>query len=109
MSEIKKSENSIIVKPGKDLVASVVSEFSEELRPVIQNAPEEVVIDLDGVEMVDSLGMGVLIATHNSLLANNGLLKIINIKSDIYKAFTTMRLDHHFTIEQAKTKGGETA
>jgi len=101
MSEIKKVQNSIIVKPGKDLVASVVSEFSDELKQLIQNSPKEVVVDLEGVDMVDSLGMGVLIAAHNSLTAKNSALKIINIKPDIYNAFVTMRLNHHFTIEKA--------
>jgi len=107
MSEITKSENSIVVKPNKDLVASVVSEFSDELRSLIQNAPKEIVVDLDGVDMVDSLGMGVLIATHNSLTAKDSALKIINIKPDIYTAFVTMRLNHHFTIEKADTEGSE--
>jgi len=108
MSEIKKIQNSIVVKPKKDLVASVVSEFSDELRPLIQSSPKEIIVDLDGVDMVDSLGMGVLIATHNSLTAKNSELKIINIKSDIYNAFVTMRLDHHFTIQQANMEDSET-
>ena len=109
MSEIKKINNSFVVKPEKDLVASVVSEFSDELRPLIQSSPAEIVVDLGQVNMVDSLGMGVLIATHNSLTAKNSTLKIINIKSDIYSAFVTMRLNHHFTIQKAESEGSETA
>jgi anti-sigma B factor antagonist len=100
MSEIKKKQNSIIVKPGKDLVASVVTEFSNELKPLIEEHPKEIVVDMESVDMVDSLGMGVLIATHNSLADNSSILKVINIKEDIYNAFITMRLDHHFIIKK---------
>ena len=100
MSNINENQNTIIVTPEHDLVASFVTEFSNKLKLLIEGHPEEVVIDLANVEMVDSLGMGVLIATHNTLADNGSKLKVINIKKDIYNAFVTMRLNHHFTIEQ---------
>jgi len=100
MLEIKKVRNSIIVKPEKDLVASVVTEFSTELKPLIKDSPKEIIIDMKNVDMVDSLGMGVLIATHNTLADNNSVLIVINIKEDIYNAFVTMRLNHHFKIRK---------
>jgi anti-sigma B factor antagonist len=52
--------------------------------------------------MVDSVGIGVIIATHNSLNKVGGKLKVTNITKDIYTLFTTMRLDRHFTVEKAK-------
>lgn len=100
MLEIKKKQNSILVRPEKDLVASVVTEFSNGLKPLIEDSPKEIVIDMKNVDMVDSLGMGVLIATHNMLADNNSVLIVINIKEDIYNAFVTMRLNHHFKIKK---------
>ena len=100
MSKITEHQNMITVMPEKDLVASFVTELSNELKPLISDQPKELVIDLEHVEMVDSLGMGVLIATHNTLADNDSMLKVINIKEDIYNAFVTMRLNHHFTIEK---------
>ena len=100
MSDIKKELNTILVTPEKDLVASFVTEFSNELKSLLEEQPEEIVIDLQHVDMVDSLGMGVLIAAHNTLADNNSKLKVVNIKEDIYNAFVTMRLNHHFTIEK---------
>ena len=100
MSDIRKKQNTIIVTPDKNLVASFVTEFSNELKPLIECCPKEIVIDLNHVDMVDSLGMGVLIATHNTLADNNSMLKVINVKEDTYNAFITMRLNHHFAIEK---------
>ncbi|GAB6093840.1 hypothetical protein JCM14469_00920 [Desulfatiferula olefinivorans] len=101
MSIINKNGNQVTIKPGKDVVASMANEFRAELNSQIQESPSELVIDLSGVEMVDSVGIGVIIATHNSLDQKGGKLKVINIADDIYGLFSTMRLDRHFTVEKA--------
>ena len=101
MSIINKDGTQVIVKPGRDVVASMANEFRAELNAQIQESPQELVIDLAGVEMVDSVGIGVIIATHNSLDQKGGKLKVINIADDIYGLFSTMRLDRHFSVEKA--------
>ncbi len=101
MSEILKEGDKVTVKPGKDVVASMANEFRDELHAIIKESPKELAIDLTGVEMVDSVGIGVLIATHNSLNKAGGVLKVTNVAKDIFGLFTTMRLDRHFTVESA--------
>lgn len=102
MSEIIREKDRVIVRPGRDIVASMVSDFSEELQQLVKESPRTMIIDLTGVRMVDSLGMGVLISTHNALFRADASLKVINVPRDIYEAFTLMRLDHHFAIEPAE-------
>jgi anti-sigma B factor antagonist len=101
MSEIIKEGDKVTVKPGMDVVASMANDFRTELHSVVQESPKEVLIDLSGVEMVDSVGIGIIIATHNSINKAGGKLKVINVIKDIYSLFSTMRLDHHFDVEQA--------
>lgn len=101
MSTITKDGSQVIIKPGRDVVASMANEFRAELNAQIQESPSELVIDLAGVEMVDSVGIGVIIATHNSLDQKGGKLKVINIADDIYGLFSTMRLDRHFSVVKA--------
>lgn len=101
MNEEAKKDSRIVVKPGKDIVASMANEFRSELYSLVQKSPMELIIDLLGVEMVDSVGIGVLIATHNSLNKIGGKLKIINVANDICDLFNTMRLNRHFTVEKA--------
>ena len=55
-------------------------------------------MDLDGVELIDSIGMGLLIAAHNSLMKNGGKLKVVNPSEDILRLLRTMRLDKHFEV-----------
>ncbi len=100
MSEIIRSEEEVVVIPGQDVVASMANEFRSELQSIIQEAPQKIIIDLNGVEMVDSVGIGVMIATHNSLNKVGGELKVTNVAKDIFNLFSTMRLDRHFTVEK---------
>ncbi len=99
MSEIVSDGDQTIIKPGTDVVASMAEEFKGELLSAINSSEGEVVIDLQGVEMVDSVGIGVIIASHNSLSQNGRKLKVINVTKDIYGLFATMRLNRRFTVE----------
>ncbi|MBW1898213.1 MAG: STAS domain-containing protein [Deltaproteobacteria bacterium] len=100
MIEISKNGDQLVVKPGADVVASMANEFRSQLHELIQESPKILVIDLNGVKMVDSVGIGVIIATHNSLNKIDGELRVTNVADDIFTLFSTMRLDHHFTIEK---------
>ena len=99
MSEIVNDGNQTIIKPGTDVVASMAEKFKGELLSAINSSKGEIVIDLQGVEMVDSVGIGVIIASHNSLSQNGRTLKVINVTKDIYGLFATMRLNRRFTVE----------
>lgn len=98
MSEIIKEGKQVIVKPQKDIVATMVAEFKEELRQIITTGETVLTIDLSGVEMMDSMGIGVLIAAHNSLNKKDGCLKIQHADENILKLLKNMRLDKHFDI-----------
>ncbi|MBU1195655.1 MAG: STAS domain-containing protein [Proteobacteria bacterium] len=99
MSEIINQGDQAILKPGMDVVASMADDFKADLLSIINESSGEVVIDLDGVEMVDSVGIGVIIAAHNTLNQAGRKLKVINVTKDVYGLFTTMRLNRRFTVE----------
>ncbi len=98
MAEIIKEGEQITVKPGKDIVASMADEFRGELSELTKQSPQSIIMDLEGVDMIDSIGLGVLIATHNSLLKTGGKLRLIHVSRDILGLLTTMRLDKHFEV-----------
>ncbi len=83
MSEINKNGSSIIVKLDIDLVASTAFNIKAELKTIVEkDAPSELVIDLDEVQMVDSAGLGVLLSTYNSLEKTEGKLKIMGLQQN---------------------------
>lgn len=101
MSATPEDKRSIIITPGRDVVASMAPAFKAELHAIVKEKPAKLVIDLTGVEMIDSIGIGVIIAAYNSLKNIGGALEVANASSDIYKAFVAMRLNHHFCVTKA--------
>lgn len=98
MSEIIKENDRIVVRPGRDIVGSMAEEFKTELKELLAGEEAGLVMDLDGVQLVDSMGLGVLIAAHNSLQKKNARLELTNISEDILGLLKNMRLDQHFKI-----------
>jgi anti-anti-sigma factor len=98
MSEILRDNDRVTILPQTDVVASMAGEFKGELNVLLDQGVQDLTIDLTGVEMIDSVGLGVLIAAHNSLRQKGGQLSIRNASPDIHSLFKTMRLDKHFTI-----------
>ncbi|MEE4365437.1 MAG: STAS domain-containing protein [Desulfotignum sp.] len=101
MSEIVNIDGTTIIRPGTDIVASMAETFKAELLSTIDSSQGDLTIDLAGVEMVDSVGIGVIIAAHNTLGQSGRKLQVINVAKDVYSLFTTMRLNRRFTVEQA--------
>ena len=98
MSEITKDGDQTIVKPGQNIVVNMAEEFRNELRNLVEEGPKELVIDFEGIEMVDSVGIGVMIATYNSVMKFGGKFLVINVSKNLYGLFKTMRLDQHFKV-----------
>ncbi|MCG8701376.1 MAG: STAS domain-containing protein [Bacteroidales bacterium] len=98
MSEVIKENESVTIRPQCDVVASMASEFKTELKTLLDEGVQALTIDLTGVEMVDSVGLGVFIATHNSLHKAGGQLTVSQVSPDIAALFRTMRLDKHFNV-----------
>jgi len=99
MSKVTKEGTKVVVKPDQNIVASMAQDFKKELRNLLDGSVKELAVDLENVKMVDSSGLGVLIAAHNSLQKDNASLELSNISDDILKLLKNMRLDKHFIIK----------
>lgn len=99
------TNNEVIYTPGDNLVSSTVAEARADLKQIVQDGATLVVVDLQHVTIVDSSGIGCLVATHNSLSKQGGSLTVINISAEIYELFHLMRLDRHFSISKIEERG----
>jgi anti-anti-sigma factor len=101
MSKIEKRDDETIIEPAQDLVHSMAQGFRKELLLLVQEGTRKLVIDLVNVKIIDSVGLGVLIAATNSLGKIDGKLRIVNASQDLCKVFKMMRLDQHFELQGA--------
>ena len=90
-----------VIKPDRDIIASGAEDLKAKLLKTVNDGLKELVIDLANVEVVDSVGLGVVISAHNSINTAGGKLKVINASEDIFRLFQTMRLDQHFEVSRS--------
>jgi anti-anti-sigma factor len=100
MEQVIQNEKQTLIAPGRDVVASYAQELRRNLWSLIEEGVTDVTIDLARVQMIDSIGLGVLIAAHNSLKKKQGRLAIVNVSKEILGLLKTMRLDRHFDIKE---------
>ena len=63
---------------GDTIVAATIPELRLKMRDIVGEGVRELVVDLTGVRMVDSSGIGLLISAYNSLRKAGGQLAVIH-------------------------------
>ena len=94
---VREDGEKTVLQLHQDLVASFVPEVKAELKKVVDQG-HTVAVDLQDVSMVDSTGIGLLMAAHNSLQKSDHALEVLNASEEVQKLFRTMRLDKRFHI-----------
>jgi anti-anti-sigma factor len=75
------------------------------LRRLVERSSPRVVVDVAGVDFVDSMGIGVLITAHTRALENNGWVRLAGPSSFLRQLLDTLGLSGHLalfgTVDQA--------
>ena len=98
-NNIPVDSNSVVVKIESDVVVSTSGELRERLRKLVAQGSHSIVLDFMDVRMVDSAGLGMIIAAHNSLRKVDGELILTNCSPDVLDLFRSMRIHQHMKIE----------
>jgi anti-anti-sigma factor len=95
---IERTETKAVIRPAGDLVAAMLPEARERLRELIKDGIRDVEFDLSKTRMIDSSGLGLLMATYNTLSAAGGSLQVSNVDPELRELFQSMRLNQHIKI-----------
>jgi anti-anti-sigma factor len=98
MSKEKKSVSKKAIKIGKKFTDSMVQTLRTQILAIINQGDKEIIFDFNGLETIDSKGLGLLIAAYNSSNNNGGKISIKNVPEKILKFMNTTRLDKYFKI-----------
>jgi anti-anti-sigma factor len=96
--EINKRKDNTEIIFSVNLVANSVEELRTALKKLISENVLKITMNFQDIDMIDSMGIGLLVSTHNILSARNGEMLIINLSSDLQELFSVMRLDEFFSI-----------
>ena len=99
MIEVTRENNKAVLRPGgSEIVAGSISDLRLKMRGMVEEGVREMVVDLTGIQMVDSSGIGLLISAFNSLRKVGGQLAVIHASAEILELFQTMRMHQHFSV-----------
>lgn len=87
-----------VYAPKGDIVASMVEVARIEIKKLIASSSDDITFDFTNVEMIDSKGLGLIIAAYNTLGASGRKLHISGAIPEIVELFKVLRLDRHFDV-----------
>jgi len=96
--EIQQEGNLARVAPGGDVLASSMSGLRPAMRDLVRSGVREIVVDLAATSMIDSTGVGLLLAAFNSMQAAGGKFSIVHASDEILELLRTMRMHQHFSV-----------
>ena len=74
-----------------------------DLRPSFEalaaDRPKKVILDLSGLRLIDSSGVGAIVSLFKQVRAAGGKLEIIGVQGQPHSIFRVLRLDRVFDIQ----------
>ncbi len=78
--------------------ALITEPVKEDLKTFYNNPNTKLVLNLDGINFIDSSGFGVFLSIMKTANNNNGHFKICNISSEVMELFKLLQLHNVFDI-----------
>jgi len=89
----REQNNVVILEPkGKIMGGPDASLLHDKLYECIEKDRKQIVIDLSGVDWMNSTGLGILISSYTTLRNHNGELKLANVTDKIKSLLTITKL-----------------
>lgn len=95
---IEQNDQQGSVRLEGDLTAIVVPNLQGDLKEMLNKGTSELVFDLTKTAMLDSSGIGLLIAAANSLASKGGKVRVTHVGRDIFRLLQTMRLTARLNV-----------
>lgn len=98
-ASLDRAGESLTVAPQGILNLALANDLRGEIKDHVAQGARQVVFNLANTTGVDSSGIGLLIAVHNTLQKAGGKLKVTNASADVRRLLAAMRLDRHFEVD----------
>jgi anti-sigma B factor antagonist len=85
---------------GRIALADGSGQLRDVIRVLMEQGKKQIVLNLAGVDFVDSSGLGELVRTHASVRTHGGQLKLVNPSKHVHDLLKMTKLDRVLDIEQ---------
>jgi anti-anti-sigma factor len=93
---IEESHDRAVVRVGGVVGSSEAAELDLRLSLLITRRPARVVFDLDGLRLIGSLGLGVLLAFRRGLIRRGGRVALARARPEVAALLAQVGLDKMF-------------
>jgi len=94
----KRDKIDIVTFPVNKINAHITDDIREDITRIFNNSNSKVIIDLTGIEYIDSSGFGCFLSAMRTAKNNYGILKFANPEPRIMELFQTLYLHTVFQI-----------
>ncbi len=96
--EVQRDGRKATILPAGDITASIVGPLKPRMKSLVDDGVTAIVFDLARTTMVDSVGIGLIVAAHNSVWKAGGSVSVVHASQDLLDLFKALRLDQHFSV-----------
>lgn len=98
LTEEPLDDHSVVIKVAGEIHATTAPEFSERLNEAIAGGKTGVILDLTGVDFIDSTGLSVLLNGLRRVTRVRGAMVLACANPTVLRLFEITRLDSTFDI-----------
>ncbi|MBK4735399.1 STAS domain-containing protein [Noviherbaspirillum pedocola] len=99
---VSKEQDVAVVRPTmKRLDGSVAPAFKGAMQELIGRGEKRLVLDLEGVDFMDSSGLGAMVSVLKAL-GGTGALAVCNVRGGVLSLFKLTRMDKVFAIADTR-------
>lgn len=92
-----RNETALITLSGA-LDAQTAPQLKQAFTDIIRDGRQDIVLDLGGVDFMDSSGLGAIVGAYKQVRIGKGDLRIASLQPAVRKVFELTRLDRVFKI-----------
>ncbi len=108
--DVSKVDGHAVVDVKGEIDVYTAPKLREKLIELVSEGSYEVVVNLEGVDFLDSTGLGVLVGALKRVKAHEGTLALVCTQDNLLKIFKitglTKVFDMHSSIEEATGRSG---
>ena len=97
--DVSRTDRRVVVTLRGDVDVYSSAQLREALTDLIDDGPGAIVLDLSGLDFLDSTGLGVLVGAQKRLVQRGGELILRAPRPGARKVFEITGLDKVFTVE----------
>ncbi len=84
-----------------EIDAYTAPQLRERLNELLEQRRYEILVDLEGVEFMDSTGLGILVGAHKRAKEHDGTVALVSTRPALLRVFSITGLDKVFPIRDS--------